>query len=152
MVKNALNIRHIILLVLHMHIPIYFILKRKNNSRKVLKRTFVTWYYVPVCDTCSPFQSRKKGSRPCFSQDMIVFDVVGLFLILNNFDSRCVLMYVTCSTHYILCLMVCLLGHLLVLTTRSRLFFVLLLFYYYYITISVYLITEIIKKLFELNR
>ena len=139
MVKNALNKRHIIYYTnpfgLSYAYSYQYIFKRKNNSRKVLKRTFVTWYYVPVCDTCSPFQSRKKGSRPCFSQDMIVFDVVGLFLILNNFDSRCVLMYVTCSTHYILCLMVCLLGHLLVLTTRSRLFFcfviVLLLLYYY---------------------
>ena len=52
MVKNALNKRHIIYytnpfgLAYAAYTNIF--LKEKNNSRKVLKRTFVTWYYVPV--------------------------------------------------------------------------------------------------------
>ena len=142
-----------------MHIHTNIFLKEKIILERCW-REHLSHGIMCQCDTCSPFQSRKKGSRPCFSQDMIVFDVVGLFLILNNFDSRCVLMYVTCSTHterYRYILYTLLNG----LPSRSSacsnykikaIFFVLLLFYYYYITISVYLIIEIIKKLFELNR
>ena len=52
MVKNALNKRHIIYYTnpfdLSYAYSYQYIFKRKNNSRKVLKRTFVTWYYVPV--------------------------------------------------------------------------------------------------------
>ena len=81
-----------------MHIHTNIFLKEKIILERCW-REHLSHGIMCQCDTCSPFQSRKKGSRPCFSQDMIVFDVVGLFLILNNFDSRCVLMYVTCSTH-----------------------------------------------------